>query len=79
MKKAQKKTNRRAIISIGLSISLVMMPVTGILIHTNHSTVASSHLWLHIHVFSGIFFTIFGILHLTYNWLILKHYMKSKK
>lgn len=78
MKKAKKKANKRAIISIGLLISLIMMPITGIFTHATHRAEATSNLWLHIHVIFGILFTIFGILHFVYNWRTLKHYIKSK-
>lgn len=74
----KKKTNKRSIISIGLLISLIMIPITAILAHATHITETTSHLWLHVHVLFGILFTVFGIFHIVYNWRALKYYIKSK-
>ncbi len=76
MKKTQKTLNKRAVVSILLFVSLMMMPISAILIHMTHGF-SISHLWLHVHVLFGILFTICGILHIVNNWRALKRYVIS--
>ena len=79
MTKTTKKTfNKRAIVSLILLVTLIMMPVSGIIIHITHGT-AVSHSWLHLHVLFGVIFMIAGIYHIVYNWRALKHYFFDKK
>ena len=69
--------NKRAIVSLILLFSLIMMPVSGIIVHITHGK-AISHTWLHLHALSGIIFSIAGMFHVVYNWRILKNYLVNK-
>jgi hypothetical protein len=74
-----KKTfNKRKTVSLMLLATLIMMPVSAIIVHVTHGT-AISHKWLHIHVLFGVLFMIVGIYHIIYNWKALKHYLTGKK
>lgn len=73
----KQKINKRAVTSIGLFITLILMPVSALIVHITHGQ-PSSHVWLHIHVIAGILFTVFGILHAIYNWKALKRYIFGK-
>lgn len=73
-----KQINKRAIISTGLFISLFMLPVTAIAIHATHGSPAS-HTWLHLHVFFGVLFMIFGAFHTVYNRQVLKRHLLGKR
>ena len=69
---------KKRIISLMLLVSLVMMPVSAVIIHLQHKT-AIGHPWLHIHVLFGVVFMITGICHVVFNWRILKHYLMGRK
>lgn len=69
---------KRAITSIGLFITLLLMPVSALIAHLAHGGGPARHAWLHIHVVAGIAFMIFGILHVVYNWKALKRYLSGK-
>ncbi|MDL2230756.1 DUF4405 domain-containing protein [Alistipes sp. OttesenSCG-928-L06] len=76
--KQRKSLNRRALMSVGLFFSLLMLPVTAVLIHATHGRPAS-HTWLHIHVVFGVLFMIFGAFHAVYNRKALVRYMRGTK
>jgi protein-S-isoprenylcysteine O-methyltransferase Ste14 len=76
---ANKKTlTKRATISLTLLFSLVMMPVSGVIIHVLHGT-KTSHTWLHLHVIFGVIFIVAGIYHVLFNWRAMKNYLIGKK
>jgi uncharacterized membrane protein len=76
--KTEKSFNKRALVSIILLFSLVMLPVSGVVIHRSHGT-ETGHTWLHLHVVFGIIFMVAGIYHVVYNWRVLKKYLLGKK
>jgi len=69
--------NKRKTVALLLVVTIIMMPVTGTIIHASHRTVAE-HKWLHIHVIFGVLFVIVGIFHIIYNWKALKRYLLGK-
>ena len=69
--------NKRAIVSLILLFSLIMMPVSGIIVHATHRA-AISHTWLHLHGLFGVIFLIAALCHVVYNWRILKNYLAGK-
>ena len=79
MKTSNKKFNKRLVASLALLVTLIMMPVSAIIVHTMHLNVTVSHKWLHIHVFFGVIFVIAGIWHVVINWRTLKFYLTGKK
>ena len=68
---------KRRIIAILLLISLISMPVTAILIHKSHGELIE-HTLLHLHILSGVIFTILGIIHIVLNWKLMKKYLIGK-
>jgi uncharacterized membrane protein len=78
MKSTKKTFNKRAIISITLLAALIMMPVSGVIIHISHGT-ETSRKWLHLHVVFGTIFMIAGVYHIIYNWRVLKNYLIGRK
>jgi protein-S-isoprenylcysteine O-methyltransferase Ste14 len=70
--------NKRAVVSLTLLFSLVMLPVSAIIIHATHGS-KTSHTWLHLHAIFGLIFLIAGIFHAVDNWRTLKNYLKAKK
>ena len=77
MKTGEKTFNKRMKVSLILLATLIMMPISGAIVHAKHGT-AGSHSWLHIHVLFGILFVIVGIYHVSFNWKALKHYLTGK-
>jgi len=75
---ANKKFNKRKVVSLMLLATLIMMPVSALIVHITHGK-AISHLWLHIHVIFGILFVIAGVFHVVYSWRTLKCYLTGKK
>ena len=79
--KKKKRLNRRAITSLTLLLTTIMMPVSAWISHAMHGTEAG-HTWLHLHGLLGILFVIAGVFHIVYNWRILMNYLglsNSKK
>ena len=74
----KKPFNKRAIASLILLFSLVMLPVSGVIIHIGHGT-KTGHTWLHLHVVIGIVFVVAAVFHVIYNWKVLKQYLIGKK
>jgi F0F1-type ATP synthase assembly protein I len=72
------KSNKRAVASLILLFTFIMMPVSGIVVHVMHGKL-TSHTWLHLHVLFSIIFLITGFYHVSYNWRALKHYLAGKK
>jgi hypothetical protein len=70
--------NKRAVVSLLLLFSLIMLPVSAIIIHATHGRIIS-HTWLHLHAMFGLIFLIAGVFHAVYNWRALKNYLKVKK
>ena len=78
MKTSNKKLNKRIVVSLILLVALIMMPVSAVIIHVTHGKTVS-HIWLHLHVFFAVAFTIAGIYHIVLNWQALKYYLFGKK
>ncbi len=75
---AKKPFNKRKVVSLILFTTLIVMPVSALIVHITHGK-ATSHLWLYIHVVFGVLFTAAGIFHVVYNWRALKYYFTGKK
>ena len=69
---------KRRVVAIILLISFVMLPISGIFIHTNHGNFHLEHTWLHLHILVAVIFIICGILHIILNWKALKRYFIAK-
>jgi hypothetical protein len=82
MKKTKKRSNKRAIVSVGIFILFILLILSAITIEVleelPYSTALEAiyHVCTAIHVLSGILFAGFGTFHIVYNWRTLKHYLK---
>jgi len=72
--KKKKRFSQRAIVSLTLLLTTIMMPVSAWIVHATHGT-ALSHTWLHLHVLFGVMFIIAGVFHIIYNWRTLIHHL----
>ena len=70
--------NRRAIVSLLLLLSSIIMPVSAVIAHATGWSLVS-HTWLHLHVISGFVFCIAGVTHIVYNWRSLKKSFMDKE
>ena len=77
----KKPFNGRAFISIVLFLSGLCLPISGIINHKLQfePLTIERHFWMSIHNFAAMLFTIFAIIHISYNWRALKHYAKRVK
>ena len=73
-----KKSNKRAIVSIALLIMFILLPISGKMIGGLKDNPDAMFVWDVIHSLLGFLFAIFGIFHIVYNWKVLKHYLKRK-
>ena len=69
---------KRRVISLILLVSLIMTPVSAVIIHVTHGREMISHKWLHLHVLFGVVFVIAGVYHVVINWRTLKSYLMGK-
>ncbi len=76
-----KKFNKRAFISVGLLVSGIGLPVSGLMNHYLgfDPLTTARHFWMSFHDISGILFGIFAILHITLNWRSVKNYVTGLK
>ncbi|KAA6312122.1 hypothetical protein EZS27_036890 [termite gut metagenome] len=72
------KSNKRAIVSVGLFIIFVVLILSALMIQITEVNRGSfaHHVWTAIHVLCGLLFTILVILHIVFNWHTLKSYLK---
>ncbi len=73
--------NKRAFISTALFVSGIVLPLSGFMNHLYQFEELSleRHFWMSVHNVSGILFILFSILHITFNWKALMHYVKKNK
>lgn len=66
----KKKFNKRAFISIAMLVSLLGLPLSGIMNHVYQlePLTQGRHFWMTIHNMSGLLFIIFAVLHIILNW-----------
>ena len=79
MEQAAKGFNKRAFISTGLCAAMLFLPASG---YMNHQLQAEAltvgrHFWMSVHNMTSLLFSIFLVLHVTYNWRSLLRYLKS--
>lgn len=76
---AKDKFNKRSFISIGMFLSAIGLPFSGIM---NHLTgfdplTVERHVWMSVHNMLGLFFVIFSVWHIILNWKPLKNHIKK--
>lgn len=77
----RKSFNKRAFISTALFISGIILPFSGLMNHILQfeTKTLDRHFWMSVHDIAGILFLIFAILHISFNWKLLKGYAKKAK
>lgn len=73
------KFNKRAFVSIGMLISGLGLPYSGIMNHVLGfaSMSPERHVWMSVHNILGVLFVIFSISHIRLNWKSLKNHAKN--
>ena len=77
----RKPFNWRAFSSIAMFLSVLGLPISGIMNHNLQFEQFSPerHFWMSVHNISAILFVVFAIIHITLNWRSLVHYMHKVK
>jgi hypothetical protein len=77
----KKSFNKRAFVSIGMLVSALFLPFSGILNHELgfEPLTQNRHFWMSIHNMAAFLFVFFAILHMSLNWRALIHYVKQAK
>jgi hypothetical protein len=70
----KRKFNKRAVVSVILFITFLLMPVSGKMIQLSGRDI----FWVTMHGLSGQIFMIAGVFHIVFNWKVLKQYMSGK-
>lgn len=79
--KEKRKFNKRAFISTALLITFMILPFSGLRLHTLSFDMfdTEKHFWMAMHNMAATLFCIFLITHLIYNKKILISYAKKAK
>ena len=77
----KKPFNKRAFTSIAMIVSLMALPISGIINHQLQiePLTLARHFWMSVHNVSAILFVVIAIIHITYNWRVLLHYAQKAK
>jgi hypothetical protein len=77
----EKPFNRRAIVSIAMILTGLSLPIYGIMHHQLQlePLTVERYFWMSVHNSTAILFTIFAILHISYNWRVLINCAKKVK
>ena len=77
----KKPFNKRAFVSIATFISVLILPVSGIMNHYYGFDPLSPgrHFWMSVHNMTGAIFVIFVLLHIILNWRPLKNYILQSR
>ncbi|MPQ47299.1 DUF4405 domain-containing protein [Marinifilum sp. N1E240] len=73
--------NRRAFSSIGMFLSGITLPFSGVMNHNLQLEALTStrEYWMAVHNTAGFLFAILMILHIVYNWKALHNHIKKVK
>ena len=71
----KRKSNKRAIASVALFITFVLLPVSGKMIQIFERRTFWGDLGLQLHAMSAGIFMMAGICHVVFNWKQLKNYI----
>ena len=72
--KKKKRLGKRAIVSLTLLFTAIMMPVSVWIAHAAQGA-TDSYMWLHLHGLFGVLFLVFCIFHINYNRRALMYYL----
>ncbi len=75
------KFNKRAFFSIGMLISGIGLPLSGLMNHYMgfDPLTTERHFWMSVHDVSGILFVVFAVLHIILNRRTIKTYIHTLK
>jgi hypothetical protein len=75
----RKPFNKRAFISITMLLSGLGLPFSGFMTHKLQfeQLTMERHFWMSVHNSAAILFTIFVVMHISYNWRILLNNEKN--
>ena len=74
-----KPMDKRALTSMFMFFSFIILPISGITIHSTHGTLTVvNHFAMSAHNFAAIIFGISVIIHLSMNWKALTKHMTAK-
>ncbi|MBU0529757.1 DUF4405 domain-containing protein, partial [bacterium] len=82
IKQNRKRFNKRAFISMGMFVSGLGLPISGVMNHflAYDTKTIERHAWMSVHNILGLLFIIFAILHIIYNWnALIKYVTKMSK
>ncbi|MDR2815104.1 MAG: DUF4405 domain-containing protein [Proteiniphilum sp.] len=77
--KKKGKFNKRAVASVVLFITFILMPISGKMIQVFERGTYWGEVGLQLHALSAGLFIVAGIFHIVFNWRQLKQYMGGKK
>jgi hypothetical protein len=75
----KRKFNKRAVASVVLFITFILMPVSGKMIQLFGRETFWGEVGLQLHALSAGIFMVAGICHIVFHWKLLKQYMGGKK
>ncbi|HPG38267.1 MAG TPA: DUF4405 domain-containing protein [bacterium] len=76
----EKKVNKRVLTVFFMIFSGVLLPFSGIILHTQEGATGSLYFTaMGVHNLAALVFTIFSILHVKYNWKPITQYFRDKK
>ncbi len=75
------KFNRRAFISLSMAVTALILPVSGIMLHSvsDGPLTAERHFWMGVHNMTAFLFTVFTFLHIVINKKALGGYIRKVK
>ncbi len=75
----QKKINMRAVVSIGMTLALIFLALSGLLIHSLHGARAGRiyHTAITVHNASAVMMVAASLLHAVFNFRMLKRYFSG--
>jgi hypothetical protein len=75
------KLNRRAMVVYFLFFSALILPISGILLHSTHENGSEKLEFISMasHNIAAVIFTISSVIHVKYNWRTILKYLKNKK
>jgi len=73
--------NKRAFTSVAMVVSGLILPVSGTLNHDLQFSglTTERHFWMAVHNSAATLFVLFAIMHVTFNWKALSHYLRNMR
>lgn len=77
----KKSFNKRAFISTAMFLSGLLLPISGVMNHSLQleTFARTRHFWMSVHNLAAFLFTIFLIVHISFNWKALLKYIRKAR